>query len=45
MGDNSHHIIESCFKALAISMRNAINIDVRNSTNIPSTKGTLIGNS
>ena len=44
-GKNTHHIIESCFKALAISMRNAINIDVRNSTNIPSTKGTLIGNS
>ena len=42
-GKNTHHIIESCFKALAISMRNAINIDVRNSTNIPSTKGTLIG--
>ena len=44
-GKNTHHIIDSCFKALAISMRNAINIDVRNSTNIPSTKGTLIGNS
>ena len=44
-GKNTHHIIESCFKALAINMRNAINIDVRNSTNIPSTKGTLTGNS
>ena len=44
-GKNTHHIIESCFKALAISLRIAINIDVRNSTNIPSTKGTLIGNS
>ena len=43
-GTNTHHIIESCFKALAISLRNAINYDLRNLGNIPSTKGTLLGN-
>ncbi len=44
-GTNTHHIIESCFKALAISLRNAINIDPQNFDEIPSTKGTLSGNS
>ena len=44
-GTNTHHIIESCFKALAISLRNAINFDLDNLDNIPSTKGTLLGNS
>ena len=40
-GDNSHHIIESCFKALARSLRTALEIDPRNKKSIPSTKGTL----
>ena len=43
-GQNTHHIIESCFKYLAISLRNAINLDLRNLDNVPSTKGTLTGN-
>ena len=43
-GQNTHHIIESCFKSLAISIRNAINLDVRNLKNVPSTKGILTGN-
>lgn len=42
-GQNSHHIIESCFKSLALAIRNAISIDERNFNNIPSTKGTLTG--
>ena len=42
-GNNTHHIIESCFKSLAISVRDAISIDLNNSENIPSTKGTLSG--
>lgn len=42
-GNNTHHIIESCFKALAISIKDAISIDLNNSENIPSTKGTLSG--
>ena len=44
-GNNTHHIIESCFKSLAISIKDAISIDPKNSENIPSTKGTLSGSS
>lgn len=40
-GDNNHHIAESCFKALARALREAVEIDPRASTSIPSTKGTL----
>ena len=43
-GDNSHHIIESCFKSMAVSLRSAIQLDFRNLENVPSTKGTLTGN-
>ena len=40
-GDNSHHIIESCYKALARSLRAALEIDPRYKKSIPSTKGSL----
>ena len=40
-GTNTHHIIESCFKSLAVAIRGAISIDLLNKENIPSTKGTL----
>ena len=40
-GDNSHHIIESCFKGLARSLRGAIEIDKKIKNKIPSTKGKL----
>ena len=40
-GDNSHHIIESCYKALARSLRAALEMDPRNKKSIPSTKGSL----
>ena len=43
-GQNTHHIIESCFKSMAVSLRNAINLDFRNLDSVPSTKGTLTGN-
>ena len=43
-GQNTHHIIESCFKSMAVSLRNAIQLDFRNLDNVPSTKGTLTGN-
>ena len=43
-GQNTHHIIESCFKSLAISLRSAISLDFRNLDSVPSTKGTLTGN-
>jgi imidazoleglycerol-phosphate dehydratase len=40
-GDNSHHIIESCFKALAKSLRIAVEKDKRAPKSMPSTKGKL----
>jgi imidazoleglycerol-phosphate dehydratase len=40
-GDNSHHIIESCFKGLAKALRNAIEEDKRTLDSIPSTKGKI----
>lgn len=42
-GDNNHHIVESCYKALARALRGAIEIDPRTADAIPSTKGTLGG--
>ena len=40
-GENNHHIIESCFKGLARSLRLASSIDARNKGSVPSTKGVL----
>ena len=40
-GDNSHHIIESCFKGLARALREAIEIDKKIKNKVPSTKGVL----
>lgn len=40
-GENNHHIVESCFKALARALRQAIEIDPRKRDAIPSTKGKL----
>jgi imidazoleglycerol-phosphate dehydratase len=42
-GENNHHIAESAFKGLARALRKAIEIDPRKSKAIPSTKGTLGG--
>ena len=42
-GENTHHIIESCFKALGRSLRKAVEIDIRNNSAIPSTKGSIGG--
>ena len=42
-GENNHHIVESCYKALARALRNAITIDPRKAEDVPSTKGTLGG--
>jgi len=44
-GVNNHHIVESCYKGLARSLRIATEIDARKSDDIPSTKGTLGGKS
>tara|TARA_B100000941_G_scaffold283736_1_gene253578 strand:+ start:1657 stop:2247 length:591 start_codon:yes stop_codon:yes gene_type:complete len=40
-GDNSHHKIESCFKALAKSLRQALEVDKRIKNILPSTKGKI----
>jgi imidazoleglycerol-phosphate dehydratase len=40
-GDNSHHIIESCFKGLARALRLALEKDARAKDSLPSTKGIL----
>ena len=42
-GENNHHIVESCFKGLARSLRAAMTIDPRAADAVPSTKGTLGG--
>ena len=40
-GQNNHHIAESCFKALARALREAVALDPRKGGSIPSTKGIL----
>ncbi len=40
-GANSHHIAETCFKAVARALRAATESDERTKNSIPSTKGTL----
>ena len=40
-GDNNHHIIESCFKSFARSIRQALTLDERIKNIIPSSKGIL----
>jgi imidazoleglycerol-phosphate dehydratase len=42
-GGNNHHIVESCYKALARALREAVAIDPRKADAVPSTKGTLGG--
>ena len=42
-GENNHHIVESCFKGLARSLRDAMTIDPRKADEVPSTKGVLGG--
>jgi imidazoleglycerol-phosphate dehydratase len=40
-GSNNHHVVESCYKALARALRVAVEIDPRKADSIPSTKGML----
>jgi imidazoleglycerol-phosphate dehydratase len=42
-GENNHHIIESCYKALARALREAVEVDPRQANAVPSTKGVLGG--
>ena len=39
-GVNNHHIIESCFKGLALALKKALTINSSNS--VPSTKGKIL---
>ncbi len=41
-GANNHHIAETCFKAVARVLREAVEIDPRQASRVPSTKGTLV---
>lgn len=40
-GENNHHVAETCYKALARALRQAVAIDPRQSGRVPSTKGQL----
>jgi imidazoleglycerol-phosphate dehydratase len=40
-GENSHHIIESCYKATARALRTAVEIDPKLGGKPASTKGSL----
>ena len=40
-GENSHHIIEACFKAFARALADAVRIDENRRDTVPSTKGVL----
>ena len=40
-GENTHHIVESCYKGLARALRTAIELDPRASEDVPSTKDVL----
>ncbi|MSO53549.1 MAG: imidazoleglycerol-phosphate dehydratase HisB [Rhodospirillales bacterium] len=40
-GENNHHIVETCYKALARALRQAVSLDPRQAGVIPSTKGAL----
>jgi len=42
-GSNNHHIAETCFKAVARVLREALARDARIGDAVPSTKGTLTG--
>ena len=42
-GENSHHIAEAAFKAVAQALRAAVEPDPRMADAVPSTKGTLSG--
>ena len=41
MEKNNHHIAESCFKALARALKEAVSIDEKMKDTIPSTKNAL----
>ncbi|MEM7400234.1 MAG: imidazoleglycerol-phosphate dehydratase HisB [Pseudomonadota bacterium] len=40
-GENNHHVAETCYKALARALRQAVGVDPRQGGRVPSTKGQL----
>ena len=40
-GENAHHVVEACFKAVGRAMRAALELDARVGSELPSTKGLL----
>jgi imidazoleglycerol-phosphate dehydratase len=40
-GENTHHVVETCYKGLARALRQAIEVDSRAADAVPSTKGVL----
>jgi imidazoleglycerol-phosphate dehydratase len=42
-GENTHHMIEACYKGLARALREALTVDPRKADAVPSTKGVLGG--
>ena len=42
-GENSHHIVESCFKGVARALAAAVRVDPAHADAMPSTKGSLLG--
>lgn len=41
-GDNTHHILEACFKGMARALAAAVKVDAAYADEIPSTKGLLV---
>ena len=41
-GDNTHHILEACFKGMARALAAAVTVDAAYANEIPSTKGLLV---
>ncbi len=41
-GENTHHILEACFKGMARALAQAVVIDAAHANEIPSTKGLLV---
>ena len=40
-GENAHHVLECVFKGVAVAVRQAVEVDARFASEIPSTKGVL----
>ena len=41
-GENTHHILEACFKGMGRALAQAVRIDEAHKNEVPSTKGVLV---